>query len=95
VARLSEVATRPRHVESDFSSRREVLVLSDRYFRLGESGSPKRGREVVWCILLSNPCSDEVCVFLSEGRTRSGEKGSLERDNVVQPLIHTRLGEVG
>jgi len=38
---------RPVHVKRDFSSRQGVLVLSDRYSRLGESGSPKQGREVV------------------------------------------------
>ena len=33
-------------------------------------------------------------MFLSEGMTRSGEKSSPKRDDVVKLLFHTRSGEV-
>jgi len=63
-ARLSEVAMRLVHVQRNFSSRREVLVLSDRYSRLGQSGSPKRGREVVWCnFFVESSFRRGLCVF--------------------------------
>jgi len=34
-------------------------------------------------------------VFLGAGMTRSGEKSSPKRDDLVKPLFHTRLGEMG
>jgi len=53
-------------------------MLSDRYARLGENGSPKRGRDETWCVSLLNPRpSEELCV-LSNLRSRSGEKSSLK-----------------
>jgi len=42
-----------------------------------------------------NSRSGEVCVFLGASMTRSGEKSSLKRDEVVKPLFHSRSGEVG
>jgi len=35
-----------------------------------------------------------LCV-LSERRSHLGKKGSPKRDDVLQPLFHTRSGEVG
>jgi len=43
----------------------------------------------------SNSRSGEVCVFLGTSMTRSGEKSSPKRDEVVMPLFHARLGEMG
>jgi len=37
---------------------------------------------------------EELCV-LSELRSRSGDKSSSKRDEVVQTLLHARSGEVG
>ncbi|QCE04371.1 hypothetical protein DEO72_LG8g2407 [Vigna unguiculata] len=65
------------------SLKQPVLGLSDIYSRLGENGSPKRGR---------NEACEELCV-LSELTSRSGEKSSLKRDEVVQPLLHARSSE--
>ncbi|QCE02883.1 hypothetical protein DEO72_LG8g899 [Vigna unguiculata] len=90
------------------SLRRPVLVLSDRDSRLGESGSPKRGhdeacekgspkrgRNETWCFSSLNPRPGEELCVLSELRARPSEKSSPKRDEVVQPLLHVRLGEVG
>ena len=46
-------------------------------------------------IFLSNPRLGEVCVFLGTGMTRSGEKSSPKRDDMVNPLFHTRSSEMG
>ena len=37
--------------------------------------------------------SEELCV-LSDLRSRSGEKSSPKRDELVHPLLHARLGEI-
>ena len=84
MARLSEVEREPGSVEHDFWSRREVL--SDGHSRLGESGSPKRVQEVNWCIFVESSSRRGLCVILSEGGTRPGEKSSSKRDNVGKPL---------
>ena len=70
-------------------------MLSDRYTRLGKNGSPKRGRDETWCFFLLNPRPGEELCVLSDLRSRSGEKSSPKRDEVVQPLLHTRSGKVG
>jgi len=70
-------------------------VLSDRYTRLGENGSPKRGRDEIGCFPSLNPCPGEELCVLSELRARPGEESSPKRDEVVQPLLHARSGEVG
>jgi len=36
---------------------------------------------------------EELCV-LSDLRSRSGEKSLPKRDELVHPLLHTRLGEI-
>ena len=70
-------------------------MLSDRYARLGENGSPKRGHNETWCVSLFNPHpSEELCV-LSDIRSHSGKKSSPKRDDVIHPLFHARSGEVG
>jgi len=43
----------------------------------------------------SNPRPGEGLCVLSELRSRSGEKSSPKRDEVVQPLLHARSGGVG
>ena len=95
LARLSEVARKPGQIERDFSPRREVLVLSDRCSRLGESSSLKRGCDEKCCSLCGILVQARVWVFLSEGMTRSCEKSSPKREDVLKPLFHTRSGEVG
>jgi len=46
----------------------------------------------VWFLL--NPRPSEELWVLSDLRSRSGEKSSPKRDEVVQPLFHARSGEV-
>jgi len=69
-------------------------VFSDRYTRLGENGSPKRGRDKTLCFFLWNLRPGEELCVLSNIRSRSGEKSSSTRDEVVHPLLHARLGEI-
>jgi len=45
-------------------------------------------------VFLLNPRPGEVLCVLSDLRSRPGEKSSLKQDEVVQPLLHTRSGEV-
>ncbi|QCD82473.1 hypothetical protein DEO72_LG2g2812 [Vigna unguiculata] len=46
-------------------------------------------------LFLLNPRPSEELWVLSDLRSRSGEKSSPKRDEVVQPLFHARSGEVG
>ncbi|QCE04313.1 hypothetical protein DEO72_LG8g2350 [Vigna unguiculata] len=45
-------------------------------------------------VFLLNPRPGEVLCVLSELRSRPDKKSSLKQDEVVQPLFHTRSGEV-
>ncbi|QCD96299.1 hypothetical protein DEO72_LG6g1001 [Vigna unguiculata] len=70
---------------------RLVSGLSDSISRSGEVGSPKRGRgETCTCLSATSHLS-EVCVFVSECMTRSGEPDSPQQANVVQPLFSRSL----
>ena len=46
-------------------------------------------------LFILNPRPGEGLCVLGEHGSRSGEMGSLKRDDVVQPLFYTRSGEVG
>jgi len=45
-------------------------------------------------VFLLNPRPGEVLCVLRDLRSRPGEKSLPKRDEVVQPLLHTRSGEV-
>ncbi|QCD83450.1 hypothetical protein DEO72_LG2g3794 [Vigna unguiculata] len=81
--------------------------LSDQYSRLGERGSPKRGRDeacendspkrghdetLVLIYVESSSKRGVLCVERTQ--SRSGEQGSPKRGVVESQLVHTRSGEV-
>ena len=84
--RPSESISPKRELQTSFlvfgsrcSLKRPVLGLSDKYSRLGENGSPKRGRDeacMSWARLLVQARSFGV---LSDRYSRLGENGSPKR----------------
>ena len=83
-SRLSEVAMETCTILSATSRPGEKFwVLSYEHSRLGKGGSPKQVHKVELMHFSSNPRPGEVCVVLSEGVTRPGERISPKRDNVM------------
>ncbi|QCD82916.1 hypothetical protein DEO72_LG2g3258 [Vigna unguiculata] len=76
------------------SLKREWLALRG-HGEACENGSPKRGRDEIGCFPSLNPRPGEELCVLSELWARPGEESSPKRDEVVQPLLHARSGEVG
>jgi len=94
MARLGKVARKPGRFKRDFSPRREVskcraigTLAYARMARLSEVAM------TLGVFLWNLRPSEELCV-LNDLRSRSGEKSSPKRDEVIHPLLHTRLGEV-
>ena len=54
-------------------------MLSDRYTRLGENGSPKRGRDETLVLITLNPRSGEEFCVLSERGLAKASRARLSK----------------